>query len=112
MSSFHNGTNYEYYFIIKELAELFFQNLPVKEITLKKITIFTVLIEKEPRRTDKNGEDFFVKNISFILQFLHINSARFMASLLPNLFNNLSTRIYEIICKCRHNDKKICKLLE
>ena len=38
---------------------------------------FTVPIEKEVTRTDKNGEEI-TKNISYILQF--IDSARFMAS--------------------------------
>ena len=48
---------------------------------------FTVPIEKEVTRIDKKGEEI-TKNITYILQF--IDSARFMASSLSNLVNNLS----------------------
>ena len=41
---------------------------------------------------------------SYILQF--IDSARFMASSLSSLVNNLSEGIHEIKCKFGHNDKK------
>ena len=44
------------------------------------------------------------KNISYMLQF--IDSARFMASSLSNLVNNISEGIHRIICKFGHNDKK------
>ena len=43
-------------------------------------------------------------NISHILQF--INSARFMASSLSNLVNNLSEGIHRIKCKYGPDDKK------
>ena len=57
---------------------------------------FTVPIEKEVVRTDKNGEEI-TKNISYVLQF--IDSARFMTSSLSNLVNNLSEGIHRInIC--------------
>ena len=64
---------------------------------------FTVPIEKEVTRVDTNREEM-TKNISSILQF--INSARFMASSLSNLANNLSEGIHRI--KYVHDDKK-CK---
>ena len=57
---------------------------------------FTVPIEKEVTRVDTNREEM-TKNISSILQF--INSARFMASSLSNLANNLSEEIHRIKCK-------------
>ena len=44
------------------------------------------------------------KNISYILQF--IDSARFLASELSILVNNLSERIQRIKCKLEHDDKK------
>ena len=44
------------------------------------------------------------KSISYKLQF--IDSARFMASSLSNLVNNLSEGIHRIKCKYRHDDKK------
>ena len=65
---------------------------------------FTVPIEKEVTRIDKNGEEI-TKNISYILQF--IDSARFMTSLLSSLVNNLSGGIHRIKCKYGHDDKKL-----
>ena len=49
------------------------------------------------------------KNISYILQF--IDSARFMASSLSNLVNNLSEEIHRIKYKFKHNDKQ-CESVE
>ena len=56
-------------------------------------------------RNDRNGEEI-TKNISYILQFVY--SARFTASTLSNLVNNLSVGIHRIKCKNKHDDKK-CK---
>ena len=42
-------------------------------------------------------------SISYILQF--IDGAKFMASSLSSLVNNLSEGIHRIICKCEHHDK-------
>ena len=63
---------------------------------------FAVPIKKEATRKHKNGEDV-TQNITYILQF--IDSARFMASLLSNLITNLAEEIYEIKCKCGHDDE-------
>ena len=85
--AFHNGSNYDYHFIIKELAEEFkTQFTSLGENTEKYIT-FTVPIEKEVTRIDKNGEEV-KKSISYILQFIY--STRFIASSSSNLVNNLS----------------------
>ena len=73
------------------------------ENTEKYIT-FTVLIEKEVTRIDKNGEEI-TKNISYMLEF--IDNARFMASLLTNLVNNLSEGIHRIECKYEHMIKNV-----
>ena len=54
---------------------------------------FTVLIEKEVTRIDKNVEEIN-ENISYILQF--IDGTRFMASSLSNLVNNFSEGIHRI----------------
>ena len=64
---------------------------------------FTVPVEKEVTRIDKNGEEI-TKNICYILQF--IDSARFMASSSSNLINNLSVGVHRIKCKFGHDDKK------
>ena len=84
---FHNGSNYDYHFIIKELAEEFKKQFTCLGENNEKCITFTVPIEKEITRIDKNIEEI-TKNISYILQF--IDSARFMASSLSNLVNNLS----------------------
>ena len=69
----------------------------------EKYLTFTVPIEKKVTRIYKKGEKI-TKNISYILQF--IDSARFMASSLSNLVNNLSEGIHRIKCKYGHDDKK------
>ena len=50
-------------------------------------------MEKEVARIDKN-EDEIANNISYRLQF--IDSARFMASSLSNLVNNLSDELIKL----------------
>ena len=52
---------------------------------------FTVPIEREARRNDKNGEEV-TKNISYILKF--VDSARFMASV--ELHVNTDTMIKNV----------------
>ena len=52
---------------------------------------FTVPIEREATRNDKNGEEV-TKNISYILQF--VDSARFMASIELNV--NTDTMIKNV----------------
>ena len=100
---FHNGSNYDYHFIIKELAQEFQKQFTcLGENTEKHIT-FTVPIEKEVTRIDKNGEEI-AKNISYILHF--IDRARFMASSLSNLDNNLSEGLHRVKCKFEHDDEK------
>ena len=93
--AFQNGPNYDYDFIQKVLTEEF-------ENAEKYIT-FTVPIEKEVTRIDKNGEEItkmYLNRIQFI------DSARFMVRSLSNLLNNLSEGIHKIKCKYTHDDKK------
>ena len=101
--AFHSGSSYDYHFIIKELAEEFKKQFTCLGKSTKKYITFTLPIEKEVTRIDKNGEGI-TKNISYISHF--IDSARFMASSLSNLVNNLFVRIYKIKCKYRYDDKK------
>ena len=76
---FHNGSNYDYHFIIDELAEEFTKQFTFLEENTEKYITLTVPIEKEVPR---NGEKI-TKNTFYILQF--IVSARFRASSLSNL---------------------------
>ena len=91
--AFHNGSNYDNQFIIRELAEEFKKQFNCLGENSEKYITFTVLIEKEVTRIHKNGEAI-TKNISYILQF--IGSARFMASPLSNLVNNLSEGTHKV----------------
>ena len=99
---FHDGSNYDYHFIIKELAEEFKKQFTCLGQNTENNITFTVPIKKEVTRIDKNGEEI-TKNKSYILQFT--DSARFMASSLSNLVNNLSEEIHRIKCKLGHDNK-------
>ena len=58
---FHNGSKYDYHFIIKELEEKFKKQFAcLGENTEKNIT-FRVPIEEEFTRIDKNGEEIIKK---------------------------------------------------
>ena len=93
-----NGFKNDYHFIIAELAEEFIKQFSCLEENTKKYITFTVPIEKEVTRIDKNGEKV-TKNISHILQFT--DSTTFVV-------NNLSEKIHKIKCKHGHDDEK-CK---
>ena len=69
----------------------------------EKYVTFTVPIAKEVTIINKNGEEI-PKNLSYILQF--IDNARFMASSLSNLFNNLSEGIHRLNVNTKHDNKK------
>ena len=55
-------------------------------------------------KTEKNREEI-TKSISYILQF--IDSARFMATSLSNLANNLPEGIHKFKCKYKHINKNV-----
>ena len=59
--AFHK-TNYDYHFIIKELAEEFKKQFTCLGENTEKYITFTVPIEKEVTRIDKNGEEI-TKNL-------------------------------------------------
>ena len=54
---FHNGSNYGYRFIVKKLAEEFRKQFTCLGENTEKYITFTVPIEKEVTRIDKNGEE-------------------------------------------------------
>ena len=58
---FHNGSNYDYHFIIKEIAEEFKKQFTCLRENTEKYITFTVPIEKEVTRIDKNEKK--LKNI-------------------------------------------------
>ena len=101
--AFHSGSNYDYHFIVKELAETFKKQFTCLGQNTEKYISFTVPIEKEVAGIDQNGEKV-TKNKSYILQF--IDSTRFMASSSSNLVNNFSEEIHKIKCKYGYYNKK------
>ena len=101
-----NGPNYDYHFIIKKFTEEFKIQFKCLRENSEIFTIFTVSIENKVTRIDKNREEI-TKHIFYILQFT--DSARFIASSLSNLVNNLSEGIHSLKCKFGHDDKKCQK---
>ena len=96
---FHNGSTYDYHFIIRELAEEFEGQFECLGQNTEKYITFSVQIKKEITKKDKNGNDKITK-ISYKIRF--IDSYRFMSISHSNLVSNLS----EVL----HNDRCIdCK---
>ena len=91
---FHNGSNYDYHFIIKELAEEFEGNfVSLGENTEKYIT-FSVPVKKKIDNKDLE--------ITYKIKF--IDSYRFMSSSLSKLVDNLSEGIHNNKCSdCESN---------
>ena len=90
-------------FIVKKLTEECKKQFTCLGENTEKHVTFTVPIENEVTRTDKNGEEI---TKYYTLQFS--DGATFMASSLSNLANNLREGIHKIKCKDVDDDKK-CK---
>ena len=83
----HNGSNYDYHFIIKELVKEFEGEFNCPGENTKKCKTFSVPITKEVKSIDKNGKEI-TKAIPYRLQFN--NTARFIAIQSSNLVDNLA----------------------
>ena len=57
---FHNGSNYDYHFIIKELANEFEEKFECLGEKTGKYKTFSVTIEKEVTNIDKDGNECVV----------------------------------------------------
>ena len=91
---FHNGSTYDYHFVIKKLAEEFKSDFECLGENTEKYITFSVPLKKE----NDNG-----KKITYKLKF--IDSYRFMSTSLSNLVDNLSG-VYDKECKkCRERKK-------
>ena len=90
---FHNGSNYDYHFIIKELANDFEGKFECLGESTEKYKTFSVPIQKEV--TDDGNEN--VVATSYKIKF--IDSARFMTSSFSNLVDNFAEVIHKIKCK-------------
>ena len=84
---FHNGSTYDYHFIIKELADGLEGQFECLEENTEIYTTFSVSFKK---RLD-NG-----KSITYKIKF--IDSFRFMSSSLSSLVDNLSEGLYSYKC--------------
>ena len=91
---FHKGSIYDYHFIIKELAKEFEGQFECLRKNTEKYKSFSVLIEKEVTENDKDGNKIVV-TISYKIKLT--DSARFMATSLSNLADNLI--IHKMKCK-------------
>ena len=90
---FHNGSKGDYNFIVKELANEFEE---IFECRGEKYKSFSIPIEIEVTKINKDGNDSAV-TISYKREF--IDSARFIATSLSNLVDNLTEGIHKIKCK-------------
>ena len=88
---FHNESNYDYYFIIKELAKEFEGEFNCLGENTEKCKT-SVLITEEFRRIAKYSSFF--------------DCVRYLASSLSNIVDNLAEGIHKTKCKYGHDDKK------
>ena len=89
---FHNGSTYDYHFIIKQLAREFKGYFHCLGENTEKYITFSVPIKKvldnDNDNDKKNGKGKKAKTITYSLRF--IDSCRFMQDSLSNLVDNLS----------------------
>ena len=90
----HNGSNYDYHFIIKELAEEFKGQFECLGENTEKYITFSVPIKKE----NEDG-----KTITYKIKF--IDTCRFMQSKLSDLADNLSEINNKDCKKCMERNK-------
>ena len=91
---FHNGSTYDYHFVIKKLAEEFKSEFECLGENTEKCITFSMLLKKENDNS---------KKITYKLKF--IDSYRFISTSLSNLVDNLSG-VYDKECKNMHGKKK------
>ena len=91
---FHNGSTYDYHFIIKELASEFEENFECLGENTEKYITFSVPIKKRIKN----------ENMDITYKIKFIDSFRFMATSLSKLVDNLTDNIHNDKCvKCTSN---------
>ena len=93
---FHNVSNYDYNFIIKELANEFERQFECLEENKEKYKTFSVPVKREIEKIVKDGNES-VETISY--KIIIIDSMRFSATSLSKLVDNLTEGIHQIKCK-------------
>ena len=81
---FHNGSTYDYHFVVKELAEEFAGEFECLSENTEKYINFSVPIKTEITKKDGNNK---ITKIFYEKKF--IDSYRFMSASLSNLVSNL-----------------------
>ena len=91
---FHNGSTYDYHFIIKELVKEFEGNFDCLGENTEKYITFSVPLKKKIEN----------KNLEITYKIKFIDSIRFMSSSLSKLVDNLSEGIHNNKCDdCKSN---------
>ena len=91
---FHNGSKYDYHFIIKELASEFDGNFECLGENAEKYITFSVPIKKRIEH----------KNIDITYKIKFIDSFRFMSTSLSKLVENLTDGVHNDKCtNCKSN---------
>ena len=90
----HDGSTYDYHFIIKELAKQFKGNMECSGENMEKYITFKVL----PKKINKNGKPI-IYNVKFI------DSFRFMATSLSSFTDNLSEINKKEWKSCKEREK-------
>ena len=93
--AFHNGSNYDYHFIIKELTNEFERQFKCLGENKEKNKSFSVLIRKKIIKIDKDGDES-VETISYKIKFM--DSMRFMETSLSKVVDDLTEEIHKIKC--------------
>ena len=106
---FHNGSTYDYHFIIKELVKEFDGNFNCLGENTEKYITFSVPLKKKIRqsRVPQHVEN---KNLEITYKIKSIDSFRFMTSSLSKLVDNLSEGIHNnkcVDCKSRLDDDEL-----
>ena len=96
---FHNGSTYDYHFIIKELVKEFEGNFDCLGENTEKYITFSVPLKKKVEN----------KNLEITYKIKFIDSFRFMSSSLSKLVDNLSEGIHNNKCfDCKSNLDYVC----
>ena len=91
---FHNGSTYDYHFIIKELVKVFDGNFDCLGENTEKYIKFSVTLKKKIEN----------KNLEITCKIKFIDNFRFMSSSLSKLVDNLSEGIHNNKCAdCKSN---------
>ena len=99
---FHNGSTYDYHFIIKELVKEFDGNFECLGENTEKYITFSVLIRKKIEN----------KDIEITYKIKFIDSFRFMATSLSKLVDNLTEDIHGDKCVNCKSDLSYMKFID